>query len=201
MNPLVSIVIPYHDSPKTAYFLSRLMASIDKQTYTNYEIVLMKEGRMGKTYNACIKKAKGDIIKLMGSDDYFSAPDSLEKIVRAFDDEKVYWLGTGCLHDQNGNVGHPHKPAWNDKLYQGYNTLGGFAVVSMRNKDIPEIDESLDWTVDLDWYWRIYQEHGLPHAIDDMVVTIGLGEHQTTNTLSEEQKQKEWELTSNKYAN
>lgn len=200
MNPLVSILIPYHDTPQTAFFLSRIMGSIDAQTYKNVEVVLMKEGRMGKTYNACIKKAKGDILKMMGMDDYFASPTSLETIVRSFDDEKVYWLGTGCLHEVRGVISDPHKPAWNDKLYQGYNTLGGFAVISMRNKEVVPIDEDLDWTVDVDWYWRIALKHGLPHAIDDMAVVIGVGEHQTTNQLSEEQKLKEWKLTSHKYA-
>jgi len=199
MTPLVSIAIPYHDTPETARFLSRLLKSIHEQTYKNIEIVLMKEGRMGQTYNACIKKAKGDIIKLMGMDDYFYEPVSVEKIVIAFNKPEVYWLGTGCVHDTDGDLHDPHKPEWNDRLYKGYNTLGGFAVISMRNKDIPEIDETLDWTVDVDWYWRIYQKHGLPYVIDDMVVAVGIGEHQTTNKLPMEQKRKEWELTSRKY--
>jgi len=197
--PKVSIVIPYHDTPQTAFFLCRLLATLNEQTYQNYEIVLMKEGRMGKTYNACIKKATGDIIKLMGMDDYFFDKDSLQKIVDAFKHEEVYWLATACLHDQGKGPNNYHEANWNDKLFKGYNTVGGFATISLRNKDIPEIDESLDWTVDVDWYWRIYKQHGLPYTIKDAVVVIGVGPHQTTEKISMEQKNKEWEETSKKY--
>lgn len=198
--PKISIIVPYHDSPQTAFFLCRLLATLNEQTYKNYEIVLMKEGRMGKTYNACMKKATGDILKFMGMDDYFLDKDSLQKIVDAFKDESVYWLATGCYHDQGVGPSHYHAPSWNDKLYQGYNTVGGFATINIRNKDIPEIDESLDWTVDVDWYWRIYQKHGIPFYIPEAVVVIGVGPHQTTEKITQEQKDSEWEITTNKYA-
>lgn len=200
MNPLVSILIPYHDTPQTAFFLSRVLSSIDAQTYKNVEIVLMKEGKMGENYNACIRKAKGSILKFMGMDDYFASTTSLETIVRQFDDPQVHWLCTGCLHEYKGHIGNPHVPAWNDAIYRGNNTLGGFSVVAIRNTDVAKIDETLDWTVDVDWYWRVKEKYGPPRLINDLSVVIGLGEHQTTNTLTEEQKLKEWKLTSHKYA-
>lgn len=201
MKPLVSILIPYHDAPDTARFLARLMSSIDSQTYTKNELVLMKEGRMGVTYNACIKKAKGDILKFMGSDDYFSNETSLARIVKAFEDPKVYWLATGCVHDQDGNVGNYHAPRWNDQLYKGYNTVGGFATISLRNDKVPLLDEGLDWTVDVHWYWDIFKKHGVPHALDEPLVVIGVGPHQTTEKLTMEQKQREWEYTTKYFEN
>lgn len=190
----VSILIPYHDTPDTARFLERLMQSIHEQSHTDYEIVLMKEGRMGETYNKCIKKAKGDILKFMGMDDYFAHPDALKEIVEAFEAyPDSWWVAAACIHDDEhlGKVWSEHVPAWNDKLYQGYNTIGGFATVSLRNKDVPLIDEELDWIVDCDWYWRIHQQYGLPRIIENVNVVIGVGPHQTTNQLSVEQKHRE----------
>lgn len=200
----VSICVPYHDTPDTARFLERLMHSIHIQTHKDYEIVLMKEGRMGKTYNACIKKSTGDIIKMMGMDDYFAHPDALKEIVEGFEvTPDAWWITAACIHDDElkGEVWHKHVPKWNNELWYGYNSVGGFATISIRNKDVPEIDEDLDWVVDCDWYWRIGLQHGLPKVIEKVNVAIGTGHHQTTSKLSEEQKQREHALMYKRYGN
>ena len=82
--PKVSIVIPYHNIPETAFFLGRLINSIEQQTFKDYEIVLEKYGRMAETYNVAIQKSKGEMVKLMGMDDYFFDQNALENIVKAF---------------------------------------------------------------------------------------------------------------------
>lgn len=200
----VSIVIPYHDTPDTARFLERLLCSIRIQTHKGYEIVLMKEGRMGETYNACIKKSEGDIIKMMGMDDYFAHPNSLKEIVEAFEAyPDSWWVAAACMHDdeKKGEVWGQHIPKWNEKLWYGWNTVGGFATISLRNKDVPLINEELDWVVDCDWYWRIWQQHGLPRIIENTNVIIGVHEGQTTNKLSDEQKVKEYQLMHQRYGN
>lgn len=200
--PKISIVIPYHDIPQTAFFLGRLLNSIDCQTFKDYEIILEKKGRMGATYNSAIQKAKGEIIKLMGMDDYFYTPSSLQDIANAFDSApEAWWVGAGCLHDNGQQVFKPHTPQWNDKLYEGINTMGGFACISVRNKDVPLIDENLDWVVDCDWFWRISQKHGLPYVLPDTNVVIGIGNHQTTNILSDQQKLQEHNLMIERYGN
>lgn len=194
----VSICIPYHDTPKTAFFLSRLLNSIAQQTFTDYEIVLMKKGRMAETYNEAIKQCKGDIIKLMGMDDYFTDKYCLEELVEKFD-EGAKWVASGCLHDDGAGIKNPHMPSWNDKLYAGNNTLGGFSVITLLNGDVPKIDETLDWVVDCEWYWRLFQKWGEPTLFKEMNVVIGIGVHQTTNNLSDEQKMREYALVQNKY--
>lgn len=199
-KPKISIVIPYHDIPQTAFFLGRLLKSIEIQNFKDYEIVLEKKGRMGVTYNSGIQKSKGELIKLMGMDDYFFDPSALGDIVEAFDAiPEAWWMAAPCLHDNGQRLFRPHTPSWNEHLYQGYNTVGGFACISIRNKDVPLIDEDLDWVVDIDWYWRIYQQHGLPYVPQGTNVVIGIGEHQTTNTLSDEQKLREHKLTNERY--
>ena len=199
-NPKVSIIIPYHDIPETAFFLGRLIKSIEQQTFKDYEIILEKHGRMAETYNAAIQKSKGEIIKLMGMDDYFFHPGALEDIVKIFDFfPDSWWVIASCIHNNGQSILRPHMPAWNDKLYEGHNTVGGFACVSFRNYDVPKIDEELDWVVDCDWYWRIYQKHGVPRGLEDMNVVIGIGPHQTSNTLSDDQKLKEHSIMRERY--
>jgi len=194
----VSICVPYHDTPKTAFFLSRLLNSIAEQTFTDYEIVLVKKGRMAETYNEAIKQCKGEIIKLMGMDDYFTDKYCLEELVQKFD-EGAKWVASGCIHDDGSGYKNPHQPSWNDKLYAGNNTLGGFSVITLLNGDVPKIDETLDWVVDCEWYWRLFQKWGEPTLFKEMNVVIGIGDHQTTNNLSDEQKMREYALVQNKY--
>jgi len=197
----ISIVVPYHQIPETAYFISRLTKSLSEQSHKDYELILLQKGRMGETYNEGIKQAKGDVIKLMGMDDYFAHKDALKEISDIFREEKVYWVASSCEHDVAGKIGHKHTPQWNDKLFEGYNTVGGFATISIRNKDIPKINEGLDWCVDIDWYWRIMLQHGRPHLIEKTNVIIGVGPHQVTSKLSKEQKEREYKYTKENYGN
>lgn len=197
----ISIVIPYHDIPQTAFFIGRLMKSIDEQTHKDYEIMLVKKGRMGETYNEGIKRSKGDVIKLMGMDDYFAHSDALRDIANVFENEGVYWAAAACKHDVEGVITYTHSPKWNDRLYEGYNTVGGFATISVRNKDIPELNEDLDWCIDIDWYWRLKSAHGLPALIEKPNVVVGVGPHQVTSNLSEQQKAREHSYMREKYEN
>ena len=70
---MISIVIPYHDMHNGAFFLKRAIDSIMIQNYKDYEIILVKEGRMAENTNAGIKKAKGNIIKILFMDDYLNS--------------------------------------------------------------------------------------------------------------------------------
>src|SRR3990167_1641594 len=101
MNPKISIVVPTAECEGKKY-LPRCLNSIKFQNYTNYEIILVEEGKVAYNMNCGIKKATGDIIKILCHDDYFSSPLSLEEIALSW---KGGWLVSGCIHDQgDGNL-------------------------------------------------------------------------------------------------
>src|SRR3990167_7762138 len=107
------------------------------------------------TSNCEIKKATGDIIKILCDDDYLSIPSSLEEIASAWKDG---WLVSGCIHDQgDGNLVGEHIPGWNDAIHRGFNTIGGLSVLAFENKDPLLFTEGLDWVVDVDFYKRAFQ--------------------------------------------
>src|SRR3990167_6760778 len=93
-QPRVSILVPYHDMKNAEFFLKRNIDSIMSQTFTDYEIVLTKDGSMAENTNAGIKRARGELIKIMYLDDYFLHQLSLQQIVEAFDSE-VDWMMVG----------------------------------------------------------------------------------------------------------
>lgn len=186
--PKVSIVIPSHDSPQTAFFLARLFESIAEQSITNYEIILVREGLVGHNLNTGIRKAKGELIKIMCQDDWFAHPDALKDIVDNF---KGDWLITGCHNNPT--------PRWTDNVLEGYNKLGGLSVITMRNGVDVWFDERLLWLIDVEWYHKMHAKFGLPTVLEGINVNIGLGPHQTTNKLTEGEKLAEHNLMNKEY--
>lgn len=195
----VSICIPIHDSPKTAFYLSRLLKSIDEQTFKDYELVITKDGSMPVNTNSTMRKAKGELLKVMYCDDYFAHPDALKNIVEAFS-EKDTWLATACLHARDNETPHsPHLPEYTHDIHTGNNRLGSPSVITLRNEGHLDFDENLSFFLDCDLYKRYYAQCGEPHLINDLNVVIGLGDHQVSNLMPTEEKLKEFNYMQKKY--
>lgn len=192
----VSVVIPIHDMDNSAFFLRRLMHSLEVQTFRDYEIVVTKDGKMAENTNSGIRKARGEIIKILYMDDFFSHPDSLRVIVENF---KGGWLATGCLHTDGVSTGSPHVPTWSDKVKHGENTIGSPSVVAIENKEPLLFDENLSWLLDCEYYGRLYDRYGPPTLVNDLNVVMGIGRHQMTNILTTDEKIAEHNYINQKY--
>ena len=192
MNNLkISIVIPTAEC-EGKQFLPRCLDSIKNQTYTNYEIIVTEEGKVAHNMNCGIKKATGDIIKILCHDDYFNGKNALEEIAHAW---RSGWLVSNCVHDQgDGVLVSEHMAGWNDHIHRGYNTIGGLSVLAFENKDPLLFTEGLDWVVDIDFYKRAFMRYGLPRFLVTDNVVIGYGSHQTSFKLTEEQRKNEINL-------
>ena len=129
-NPKVSICIPFHWMKNWQFFLTRCLESIEKQTFKDYEIIITKSGKMAENTNAGIKKATGEIIKILYLDDYLTGEKSLERIIVGF---KGGWLATACYHDNGNAVGNYHESSF-DGILEGKNTIGGPSVIAFENK-------------------------------------------------------------------
>lgn len=186
--PKVSIIIPSHDSPQTAFFLARLFSSIAAQTFQDYEIILVREGLVGHNLNLGIRKAKGELIKIICQDDWFAHENSLKDIVDSF---KEGWLIAGSHN-------HP-TPFWTDKVPYGVNSLGGLSTITMTNKDPIFFEEEFKWMIDVEFYDRAFKKWGLPTIISGVNVNIGIHAGQTTELMSKEEKDLEINLTVKKY--
>lgn len=201
-SPYISIAIPIHNSPKTAFFLSRLLKSLDEQTFKDYEIVITKEGEMAHNHNAAILKSKGVLVKMMQMDDYFAHPDALAEIVKVFSIQDT-WMISASTHSltENGveKIGNPHIPSWNDEIYTGNNTLGSISTLTFRNSTRLLFEEPLTWAVDCDLYYRYYIKYGKPKINNDISVVIDVRNDRLSSTLGNELKHDEVTYLLKKY--
>lgn len=193
--PKMSVCVPIYDMPNGDYFLTRLVNSLIEQTFRDFEVVITKQGKMAENTNAAIKKAKGEIIKILYQDDYLKHDTSLQKIVDNF---KGGWLVTGCSHDNgNGHAHDVHRPDFAPE--DNENHVGSPSVLAFENKDPLLFNEELTWVLDVDLYKRLYERYGMPTILDEQNVVIGIGDHQMTNILSDEIKRKEHKYIYEKY--
>lgn len=175
------------------FFMHRLVDSLDRQTFRDFELVVTHEGSMPVNSNAAIKKAKGEIVKVLYLDDYL-APDALQNLSDNF---VGGWLATGCLHDDGVNIGSPHIPTFTPGELT--NTIGSPSVIAFENSDPILFDEALSWMLDVDLYQRLYERYGYPTLLNSWDTIIGIGSHQMTNILTDKQKEEEVLYVAKKY--
>lgn len=184
--PKISVCIPTHDMTNGEYFLKRLKHSLFEQTYQDFEVIITKEGAMAENTNAAIKQAKGDIIKILYMDDYLWSKDALRHLVDNFTGG---WYASGCVHTTDGQYfERPHFPSWSTEVPTGVNTIGSPSVIAFANDNPLLFDENLSWLLDVELYGRLYERYGEPYIQDTLDVAMGIGPHQMTNILTDEQK-------------
>lgn len=191
--------------------LNNALNSVKKQNYKDYEIVVTDDSEDNKIADLCdnfdvrylrnpnqkgmasntnfaIREAKGDLIKILYQDDCLAEENSLQQIVANF---KVNdnWLITS-----SSNNPHPHFNDWNQ------NTLGSPSCLTIRNKD-PLLFKDLKYFLDLDYYRRMFTKFGNPKILNKIGIIIGLGTYQTTNHLTQEEIQKDYEKYSSAATN
>ena len=96
----VSLCVPYHETPRTAFYLSRLLDSVTKQSFKDYEIILTHEGPFARNHNAAITKAKGEIVQMLQMDDYFADENSLARIYDSFTPTTIWLISPDLIHKQ-----------------------------------------------------------------------------------------------------
>jgi len=172
------------------FFLERALNSVRSQTFQDWELVVTEDGKMAENTNSAIKKAEGTLVKILYMDDFLAHPNALQDIWNNFEfmDE---WLITGA--DTN-----PH-PYWTDDIETGNNKLGSPSALTMRKSTALMFDERMSWLLDCDLYRRMYDEYGPPKILDSIGVNIGVGDHQMTHILTDEEKLAEHNLIRKKY--
>ena len=135
---MISVVIAAYNTEK---YIAKCLESLKKQTYTDFEIIVVVDGATDKTLDICeefskqdsrfitvyrkngglaaarntgLKKCTGEYIAFVDSDDYVS-PDYLEVLVNAIKMNNCDISACGyILQDENGN--EKYHTQYKDKL-------------------------------------------------------------------------------------
>jgi glycosyltransferase involved in cell wall biosynthesis len=214
VKPFVSICIPAY---KRADFLVRLLDSISIQTYKDYEVVITDDSPdesvslLVKKYsssfpvqyyrnpsplgtpanwNAAIRLARGEWIKLMHDDDWFTDKHSLEQFSSA---SKI--AGSSFIFSGFNNVNIETKEAnqyilssWHEYLLRKNphnllkkNFIGHPSTTFIRNDLKTWYDEKLKWVVDIEFYIRTLRAKSF-FVIRRPLVNLGISKEQVTKT-------------------
>jgi len=189
MQPKVAIVVPIHEMENGAFFLWRLVNSLTEQTFKDWELIITKDGKMAENTNSGIKRARGELIKILYLDDYFSSLDSLNEMVNLMENQD--WLICGTEDNPN--------PYMTEDIHLGNNKLGSPSALMFRNNEPLLFDEKMSWLLDCDLYKRMYEKYGTPKTLYGNWVTLGKGNHQMTHILTDEEKLLEHNYMQKKY--
>ncbi len=194
----ISVVIPWHFMDNWQFYLTRCLKSIEAQTFTDYEVVLIKHSTMPVTSNRVIEAATGELVKVLYMDDYLAHGNALQEISDNFTKESN-WLISGCLHDDGSGPTNYHEPKYNDQIYTGVNTVGSPSVLTFRREGCLFFDERLSYLLDCDLYKRLHDTYGPPVILKTPNVVIGIHPGQVSNLMPTAEKNAEYQYIMQKY--
>ncbi len=209
----VSYCIPTHDgNPRCQQFLFDIFYALTQQTDKNFDVTISDHSDSNKVRYACdeyadvlnivyvknkknkgnisantnnaMRIAKGEILKVLFSDDFILTSNLTEQLDKTFTDD-VKWAVTGFAHTVNDGQSHynPKIPHYNDKLLEGVNTLSSPSILALR-KDLNEFfDEEITMLMDCDMYYRLYKYHGEPAILHDYHISNREHKNQTQRTF------------------
>jgi glycosyltransferase involved in cell wall biosynthesis len=212
MNPFVSICIPTY---KRISYLKRLLESIVTQTYKDHEVIITDdsdddsvkdlleeyENRLPIRYykneyalgtpanwNRAISNAKGQWIKLMHDDDWFSAPESLAGFVKVADsDHPFIFSAYYTVSETSARKLHELSEFKNTITKEpgvlfAKNVIGPPSVTLIHKSISETYDERLKWRVDIEFYMRVLKQTKHYTYIDAPLINVGLNETQVTQS-------------------
>ncbi len=211
----VSICIPTYNNVAE---VKQLMESIRIQTYTNIEINITDDStnmeieelmnqyvddriryvhnhqKLGHIYNwnAAIRMATGEYIKIMFSDDWFTYTDSLERYVRLLEEhpEADFAFSSSMQVSDSGSYERTISEEFITSLNRDYtrifrgNQAGAPSGTIYRNNGIL-FDEKSNWASDLELYLHLLSVNPRFAYTHDPLISIGLHGEQYTHMFSE----------------
>jgi len=209
----LSICIPAY---KRIDYLKRLLLSIERQSYKNFEVIVSDDSdddsvlnlvnafkskytiqyysnspSLGTpaNWNSAISKAKGDWIKIMHDDDWFSTKDSLQKFIDATlkGPKFIYSSYSNYIETEDRfNLIRHNKAQLNHILSQpmlllSENIIGPPSVTLFHKSILEQYDERMKWRVDLEYYIRVLLKEKEIYYLQDNLINVGVSESQVTN--------------------
>ncbi len=217
MNPFFSICIPAY---KRSDYLKRLLDSISQQSFTDYEVIVTDDSPSTEVaelckqfknkftlhyhknapplgtpenWNEAIRKAKGQWIKIMHDDDWFTDEDSLQEFAGAISDspgEEFFFSAYCDVFEATGKMKEVfisklkiNSLQKNPTILFASNVIGPPSVTCHKNNGKFWYDPTIKWVVDIDFYIRYLEKYRIIY-IPDILVNVGIhGEQVTVSTF------------------
>ncbi len=231
---MISICVPAY---KRVVYLKRLLSSLEIQSFVDFELIITDDSgedssveKLIKSFNfnfsvvyhknssslgspknwlESISHAKGDWIKIMHDDDYFSSPTSLQEFVDEISDNvDCIFSGYDAVYE-NGQIKNMtissnrfrqfvHHPL---SLFSD-NIIGPPSVMMFRRTITETFDIRLKWIVDWEYYIRLALKYKLKY-ISKSLINVSYNETQITNScfLNPAVEIPETLIFTNKYGN
>lgn len=206
MTPKVSICVTTCDRPNA---LNRLLKSILSQTYTDYEVIVCDDsGKKNELFhdshikyywnakplgqsanmNEAISYARGEYIKPMHDDDWFTNEESLSEYVKLLDESSASFAFSGSLDEKSDGSKivrymRRHEAKLLEKNWKQifmFVAIGAPSVIIWKAEGNWRMDDNFKDIVDLDLYATILSQTTFTYT-QRPLVTIG-------NVLSDHEK-------------
>jgi glycosyltransferase involved in cell wall biosynthesis len=221
LQPKVSICIPAYNQP---LLLKRCLASILIQTFEDFEVIITDDSRHNEiedivqefndprifyhknvrpldspaNWNKAVEYVKGEYIKILHHDDWFSTDTALERFVMCFEkDPNLSFVFSQCYNiTRNESFVHKASHTFYTKLAKSpeiclfVNGIGAPSV-TMFSKEVAQIpfDINSKWYVDVIFYVSVFKKFKKIGYIKEPLLNITTGlETQVTNTTPGKRK-------------
>jgi len=208
-NPAISICIPTYDANGAGpAVLSRLLQSIEEQSFKDYEVVISNhsallsaeasgykmlaytehQGNSAHNTNNAMSHAKGKYIKIMNHDDFFHHENVLRDMHHALENSDKRWTVCQCVHtDANETqLFNHHIPSWHGEkaMVEGVNRIGCPSVVMFERALAVECDSDLALCLDCALWIDLFRAAGRPLLHNDVGVVIRMWDQQLSNQIN-----------------
>ncbi|MDP4213146.1 MAG: glycosyltransferase family 2 protein [Bacteroidota bacterium] len=210
----ISICIPAYSRVK---YLNRLLDSVLRQSYRHFEVVITDDSPgadvhdlahnhslwpmiryfkneipLGtpENWNECIRRAKGEWIKLMHDDDWFRDADSLLGFVGVMQKANADFYFSnyenvfpdGRTEQIKASAAFIRRLNRNPEILLAANRIGPPSTLIFRNDPLMAFDRRLRWLVDFDFYMHYLKAHPPAIHIRKSLICIGISDTQVTQT-------------------
>jgi glycosyltransferase involved in cell wall biosynthesis len=211
----VSICIPAY---RQVEYLRATLRSIEQQDFQDYELIVSDDSpddsvrdllagfdfghrlryvrntpALGspENWNAAVRLARGDYVKLQHHDDHFVRPDALRRFVELLDahPDADFGFAASLVRHVDSGLERVHRPTEQQlaalradpvALFHG-NCIGAPSATIVRKGLGIEYDRRMKWLVDVDYYYRVLMRNGrFAYAPEVLVGTPTNATHQVT---------------------
>lgn len=214
MSPQLAVCVPaYEMGGSGAAFLRHCLESLTVQRGCHFEVVVSDQSSDGSIQEVCasfvgalnIRRVDGSsakrsasanlsvaidgstapIVKVLFQDDFLIAPDSLSQTLAVMTAHSGGWVVCGsCDVDSTLAPQAARTPRFHNSIQFGHNTISSPSVLAFRKHADLAFDQSLEWLMDVDFYYQTFLLYGPPLVIDECHVANRLHSDQVSKTIN-----------------